>query len=137
MIQTNLLDTLVKTNALHVGGEGETCGKIRGIYEKNGFIMAILVTEEGKICSLPLEKLEVVSERIYAVYMFWNVNQKIKAIKAIRGVTKMDLKAAKDYVEAHMGTVKVKGELTLEEAEAIKRQITHDDQMECEIRKEF
>lgn len=135
---TNLLDTTVTTNAFHAGGEGETTAKIRGIYEKSGFIMTILVTDEGVIHSdVPIEKLRVKDEKIYAVYLFWNVNQKIKAIKAIRGVTKMDLRAAKDHVEAHPGTVKVKGELTLDEAEAIRRQITLDDRMECEIRKEF
>ena len=95
---TNLLDATVKTNALHVGGEGETIGKIRGIYEKNGFIMTIFVSNEGKIHHISVEKLEIFNEKVYSVLMHWTPNQKIKAIKAVRTITKFDLKTAKEFV---------------------------------------
>jgi ribosomal protein L7/L12 len=135
---TNLLDATVKTNALHVGGEGETFGKIRGIYEKNGFIMVILASNEGKIhIDIPVEKLEIFYEKIYAVVMFWNDTQKIKAIKALRRLTDMDLKSAKEFVEANPNAVKIKNKLTYEEAEDLRRIIIHEENMECEIRKEL
>ena len=134
---TNLLDATVKTNALHAG-EGETIGKIRGIYERNGFILAILVTNEGKIhIDIPIEKLEVFGEKIYAVFMFWNPNQKIKAIKAVRTITKSGLKEAKELVESSPSPFRVINNLTFEQAEEVRRILTHEEGMECTIRKEL
>jgi ribosomal protein L7/L12 len=100
--------------------------------------MTIIVTDNGTIHrDVPIEKLTVIYERQYAVIMFWNPEQKIKAIKAIRAITHMDLKSSKEYVESHPVLIKVKNKLTYEEAEEIRRILTHDENMECEIRKEL
>lgn len=133
---TNLLDTTIKTNAFHVGGEGETTGKIRAIYEKNGFVMTIVADQDGKFhVDVPIEKLVILNDNKWCVVMFWNANQKIRAIKAYRAVTGAGLKDAKDVVEAHMDAVPIKKDLTREAADELARNLSHNESMECEVRR--
>lgn len=132
---TNLLNKVVKFKGFKYVEDEAIC-RICAIYEKSGYIMtAISAVEDGTIkTDIPLEKLTLVQEHHYSVILFWNYNEKIKAIKCIRGITNMDLKAAKEWVENHPNRCPVKDKLTYEEAEEIKRQITVNDNMECEVR---
>lgn len=136
-MKTNLLGSSVKTNL--TSATDETIATIRGVYRKNGYTMTILVDDEGKFYdSIPVGKLTLImDERRWSVVLYWNINEKIKAIKAIRALTPMDLRTAKDHVEAHPNCVLVKDKLTHEEALEIKRRISHDEGMECDVRKEL
>lgn len=132
---TNLLDKVVKFKGLKNVDDEHIC-KICAIYEKSGFIMAaIICVEDGSIHEgIPIEKLTIVDEHQYSVILFWNYNEKIRAIKCIRGIVSMDLKSAKEWVESHPNRCPVKDKLTYAEAEEIKRRIAFDN-MECEVRR--
>jgi ribosomal protein L7/L12 len=134
-MKTNLIGVAVKTHLTST--TDETVATIRGIYRKNGYTMTILVDGKGKLYDhIPVEKLTLImDERQWSVVLYWGINDKIKAIKAIRCITSMDLKAAKEHVEAHPNCVPIKDKLTHEEAQEIRRRISQDERMECDVRK--
>ncbi len=128
MLVTNLLDRLVQN--------GERMARICAIYDNKDILLVALTYEDGTIDTVKLNECKFIHEKVFSVVAFWSMDQKIRMIKTIREHQGMDLKTAKDYVEANYGKVVVKGNLTVEEAEEIKRRVRMEG-FECEVRKDF
>lgn len=136
-MKTNLLGCAVKAKLTST--ETESIATIRGIYRKSGYTMTILADADGKFYDgIPVQKLTLIQdERQWSVVLYWDINHKIHAIKALRGATNppMGLREAKDFVESHPNCVPVKDHLTHDEALELSRQISRDNHLECDVRR--
>ncbi len=138
MLQTNLLDSTVSFQLTTSHGTHEVIGTVRALYATDR-LRAVVANETGLLHDVLASQLTVVNPTrlpSYAVWMFWKHEQKIKGIKAIRAVTNMGLKDAKDFIEAGGNPIRVINNLSQERAEEVRRMIQYDNGMECEVRKE-
>lgn len=99
-------------------------GTIRGVFLRSNpniseCVWVIVQMDSGSFREVRITQLKPVT-CFFWVKIEFDQNRKIAAIKCVREITSMDLRAAKDTVE---GDCCVKRNVNLKEAEDIKRQI--------------
>jgi ribosomal protein L7/L12 len=94
--------------------------KICAIYQYEDEVMLGIVDDAGKmIFGVAPAFVRINNNHSYTVFLYYSLNKKIMAIKAAREITGIDLKEAKDLVEAHPEGVRVKKNLTHSEAREV------------------
>lgn len=141
MLQSNLLDCTVSFQLTTSHGTHEVVGVVRALYVADRLRAVVAANESGTLHDILACQCKAMNPNrlpSYSVWMYWPQERKINGIKAIRSVTNMGLKDAKDFIETNSNPCCLIKDLSQERAEEIRRQVNADSNsnLEFEVRKD-
>ena len=138
-IITNLLDKPIKFvmndpgdeyhSAITLGTQGNICA----IYHSAGIRFGIVTTDGKFVFNVSPASVVVCEDRTWEVFLQWQYDRKIHAIKVVREHQNIGLKEAKDFVESHPNVFAIKSELTYNEAQALAKNIELTNGLKCRV----